>query len=188
MYYKFLIFLLFPLIFGERTNGQSNHFISLGADLSIPIKNLGSKTPTSIGGSIDYQLKFKAPVGLQAHVGFNRFKGAIFGTILNFLPIRVGVVGYLYKDLLFVSADAGVSFYSSPNGGLPAQTGFGFGAGAGYRQPVNKNQFIQLSGYYNLHKYKDTPYGTPLEYNFTWFNIRLAYGFSFGKGKDKKNE
>jgi hypothetical protein len=185
---KKILISLFLLMCIYSVSAQVTHSISIGPELSIPIKNFGSETPTSIGGSVDYQLKFNAPFALQAHIGFNRFKGALVGTRLNFLPVRIGVVGYLYKDILFVSANAGVSFYNSPNGGLPAQTGLGFGAGGGYRQPLNNNKFIQLSGYYNLHKYKGNPYGTAIEYDFTWFNIRLAYGLSFGRSNKEKEK
>ncbi len=166
---------------------QLEHSVSLGPDLSIPSKeNLGTATPVSIGGSVQYQLKFSTHIAAQLHVGLSRFKG-VLGSKVSFIPLRLGLVGYIYRDKIFLNADAGISLYRSPNA-LPNQSGFGFGAGGGYRQTLQNNQFIQLSGYYNLHKYKGSPYGSPIEYDFNWVNIRLGYGFGFGKPKKIKEE
>jgi hypothetical protein len=162
---------------------QNTHFVSIGPDLSIPSTNLGSAN-VSLGGSFQYQLKFNAPVAAQLHVGYAHFEDQ-FGGKVSFLPVRAGLAGFLYQDLLFVSADAGFSKYHSPTTGTK-QTGFSFGTGAGYRLPLSNKQFLQFSAYYNLHNFKNDLFGQ--NYNYNWFNIRAAFGLAFGKGKATKEE
>jgi hypothetical protein len=101
---------------------------------------------------------------------------------ITFLPIRLGLQAFVYEDLIFVFADAGTSHYYSPTSGTN-QNGFTFGAGFGYRYLISSGQFLQLSGYYNLHNFKRKE--TNQDYNYNWFSIRAAYGLSWGKGKKK---
>lgn len=165
---------------------QNTHRFSIGPDLGLPSKgSFGSTVNVSIGGSVQYQVKFAAPFGLQVHAGYSHF-GDNYGKV-SFLPVRAGVVGYLYQDLIYAYADAGASRYHSPTTGT-TQTGFSFGAGAGYLLPIDATKFIQLSAYYNLHRfnYKNDPYGQ--DYNYNWFNVRAAFGFSLGKRKATKEE
>lgn len=156
------------------SRAQITHQISLGPDLGIPGKQLGTAS-VSLGGSIEYQLKFKAPIGIQIKAGYNKFGNDDIG-IVRLFPVRAGLVGYLYQDIIFAFADAGMSHYYSPTTGTK-QDGFSFGIGAGYKLKIYPNQFLQVSAYYNSHHF-DHDGG---EYNITWFNIRAAYGLNFGK-------
>lgn len=173
----FVFMCVHTLIYAQKRN-----FISMGPDISLPSTNLKG-TSVSIGGSFQYQIKFNAPVALQLHAGYSHFKDG-FGGKVNFLPIRAGVVGYLYQDILYVYTDAGISHYQSPTT-TTKQNGFSFGFGGGYRQKLGVSQFLQFSTYYNLHNFKLA--ATSQNYNYTWFNIRAAYGFSFGR-KSKKDD
>jgi len=171
--------IIFPyLLLGHFSYSQISHSISLGPDLALPSKNFGA-IKTGIGGSIDYQVKFQGPIGAQLHIGYNHFKNKVVSNdFVNFLLVRAGIVGFIYQDIIFVAADAGISHYSAST--VTKQTGFSFGIGPGYKLFFNpeKKQFVQLSAYFNLHKFKSPATGS---YNYTWFNIRLAYGFSFSK-------
>lgn len=179
-----LFFLFFiSILFSFNSLSQNNHSLSIGSDLSIPSKNtLGRNTSVSLGGSIQYQLKFNAPIGLQAHIGYNHFTDGLGGKV-NFLPIRGGIVGFIYKDLIYLYADAGISRYHSPTT-TTTQNGFSFGSGGGYKLMFNNKQILQISAYFNLHNFRNDIFGQ--NYNYEWFNIRAAYGFSFGKGKQKE--
>jgi hypothetical protein len=174
---RYLVIFIFCL-YTSSLRGQTMQTISIGGDLSVPSSSLKSSSP-SFGGSLQYLFKFNAPVGLQFHVGYNHFKDALGGKV-NFLPVRAGVVSYLYEDLLYVYADAGISHYQSPTT-TTKQDGFSFGIGAGFRQELSRNNFLQFSAYYNLHNFKLPATGQ--NYNYTWFNVRAAYGFSFGRKK-----
>jgi len=159
---------------------QIVHSITLGPDLGIPAKNFGSEATLGIGGSLEYQAKFSKRIGAQFHIGYSHFSNKVLSDDeVNFLPVRIGIVGFFYKESLFVSADAGISHYSASVG--PSQTGFSFGIGPGYKFYFSheSKQFAQVSMYYNLHNYKEESGGNSYNYNYTWFNIRAAYGFSF---------
>lgn len=176
-----LLFLSLLLFISFASFSQITHRFTIGPDLGLPAKkSFGSTVNVSIGGSVQYQLKFAAPVGLQLHAGYSHFADN-YGKV-SFLPIRAGVVGYLYQDLIYAYVDAGASRYHSPTTGT-TQTGFSFGAGAGYRLPIDETKFVQLSAYYNLHRfnYKDDLLGR--DFNYNWFNVRAAIGFLTGGRK-----
>jgi hypothetical protein len=159
-------------------SAQSFHAISLGPDICFTSKNFGA-IKTGIGASIDYQMKFKSPLGIQLHVGYNHFNNKeVANDIVNLTPVRAGIVYFLYQDAIFIFVDAGVSHYSASNG--TKQNGFSFGFGPGYKLYFSSTtkQFVQFSAYYNLHHFYSKYTGG---YNYTWFNIRAAYGISFGK-------
>ena len=182
MPYSKSIFLLitFYLICGVSLSAQITNSISLGPDFGIPGKRFGSGARLGIGGSLDYQLKLSVPVGLQIHAGYIKFSDKNYSdTWVSFVPIRLGIVGFIYQDLIFAFVDAGISHYHAST--TTKQNGFSFGLGGGYKLFFNpdKKQFVQLSAYYNLHNFKRDI--TSQNYNYTWFNIRAAYGLSFGK-------
>lgn len=167
----------------ERVYSQTGHSVSLGTDLGIPTESLGA-AKLGFGGSLQYQLKFSDRIAAQLHIGYSGFSNKHDDNQkVSFLPVRLGAVAFIYQDIIFVSADAGVSHYHSPST-LTNQTGFSFGAGTGYRYLIGNGQFIQISGYYNMHNFKREDTGQ--DYNYNWFNIRAAYGLSWGKGKKKE--
>jgi Outer membrane protein beta-barrel domain len=162
---------------------QLTHSVSIGPDLGIPTPSLG-KANIGFGGSLQYQIKFSPPLALQLHVGYISFTNKLYADDkVTFLPVRLGGVYYLYQDIIFVSADAGISHYYSPSTGTK-QNGFTLGTGIGYRYPISNSQFVQVSGYYNLHNFKRAQ--SSQDYNYNWFNVRAAYGLSCGKGKREK--
>jgi hypothetical protein len=170
-----LLFFLTPIVL----NSQILQSISLGYDLGIPSKNFATSSKLATGGSLQYQAKFNGPLGVQVHIGYSHFTNkAVSDEYVDFLPVRIGFIYFLYQDIIFVSADGGVSRYSASSG--TKQNGFTFGFGPGYKlyfNPTSK-QFVQFSAYYNLHHFYSKYTGG---YNYTWFNIRAAYGISFSK-------
>ena len=67
---------------------QITHSISLGPDFGIPGKHFGTAAKLGLGGSLDYQLKFSAPVGLQVHVGCIKFSDkGVQNSWVTFLPL-----------------------------------------------------------------------------------------------------
>lgn len=176
------LFLSF-IFFNSIIFGQIDHSISLGPDLSIPTESLG-RANLGFGGSLQYQLKFSAPVAVQLHVGYSSFTNKVYSDQrVSFLPVRLGAVGFVYQDIFFVYADAGISQYHSKSGD-PDRSGFSFGAGVGYKQSLDNGQFLQFSAYYNLNKFKRETPGYYYKYN--WFNIRAAYGLLWGKGRNRE--
>ena len=172
----YLILFLFLTFICNISFGQITHSISVGPELGILSKIAGrSSSYAGPGGSVEYRVKFNAPVAAQLHIGYNHFKDQL-GGMVNFLPVRAGLVGFIYKDLIFVNADVGISHYHGVTTNTN-QNGLSFGVGAGYKQPLTNNQFIQFSAYFNSHNYKDPAFGQ--DYNYNWFNFRVAYGLSF---------
>jgi hypothetical protein len=167
------------LIASYLSYGQASQSLSIGPDFGFPTNTFGD-AKTGLGGSLEYNIKITGPLGAQFHIGYQSFTSKSNSSQeVTFLPIRLGLIAFVYQDLIFVSADAGTSHYYSPSTGTK-QDGFTFGAGAGYRILINKNQFVQVSGYYNRHHFKKTqPFLQ--EYNYNWFNLRAAYGLSWGK-------
>ena len=177
---QFILSVLFIITICINTKAQLTHSISLGPELSIPGKNFG-KSNLGFGGSFEYMVKFNAPVGIQFHFGYSGFPNKFYSNSkISFLPVRLGLVGFIYQDLIFVSADAGISHYHSPST-VTDQNGFSFGAGGGYKLffDPEKKQFVQLSAYFNMHNFRNDTFGQ--NYNYGWFNIRAAYGLSWGK-------
>lgn len=159
---------------------QITHSISIGPDLGLPAKSFGSESTLGIGVSLEYQAKFRAPIAIQVHVGYSHFSNKVLSNDkVSFLPVRIGLAGFVYKDLFFISADAGISHFSAST--ETRQTGFSLGMGPGCKFYLNaeSKQFFQFSAYYNVHNYRQKSGGNSYNYNYTWFNVRAAYGFSF---------
>jgi hypothetical protein len=175
---KYFLLFINVLIF-RLTFSQLNHTISLGPDLGIAA-NFGKSSKLSLGGSVEYALNFAPKVGIRLHAGYNKFKGKIFDEYVSFLPVRAGVQGFIYQDIFFAFAEGGIATYKSSNP-TPALTKFSWAAGLGYNQYIDqkRKQLIQTSVYFNYFKHN-----TYL--NYTWFNIRVAYGLSFGRKQAKE--
>lgn len=171
----------------KDSSGQFTHLIGLGPELGLPGKNFGESN-LGVGGSLQYQLKLNAPVGIQVHVGYVNFvsKTEFFSDMkykISFLPVRAGILGFIYKDIIFVSADAGISKYHANTG--TDQTGFSFGFGGGYKYIIAKKHFAQLSVLYNSHNFQDKQIGQ--NFNYNWFSLRLAYGMQWSKQKETRD-
>ena len=178
-----LIF-FFIIAFGAKsTLSQTTHSISIGPDLGLGA-NFGKSSKASIGGSLEYVTRFNDKIGIRLAGGYNKFKGSYYDDYVSFLPVRIGVHAFLSQDVIFSFAEAGIANYKASTG--TKKTGPSFGIGAGYRQAIADNQFIQFSAIFNLYRYKgNSPAGS---FNYTWFNFRVAYGFSFGKKNKGKEE
>ena len=161
--------------------GQVSHSLSIGPDLGLGA-NFGKSSKASIGGSIEYVAKFSDIFGIRLSSGYNKFKGKVYDDFVSFLPVRAGVQAFVYEDLIFVFTEAGIANYKASTG--TEKTGPSFDIGAGYRLPIANSQFVQLSAYFNFYRYKGDPPGG--DFNYTWFNFRVAYGLSFGKKNTPK--
>src|SRR5688572_23336030 len=96
------IFLLSCLLCSNCISfSQTNHFISLGPSIGVGA-NFGKSSKASIGGSLDYVLKFSAIFGLKLSGGYNKFNGKYYDDYVSFLPVRAGLQAFLYEDLIFV--------------------------------------------------------------------------------------
>ena len=178
MKYLFLI-----LIFlSNSLFGQITHSINIGPDLGIPGKNISKVSSLGFGGSFEYVYKFSPKIGARLYTGFSRFNGKTYDGFVAFWPIRAGIQAFIYEDVIFIYADGGISNYSASTG--TKQTGPSFGFGAGYRQFLSKHQFIQVSAYFNYHKFKKALFSQ--NYNYTWINFRVAYGLNWGRKSIQK--
>ncbi len=178
---KIFATLLLALI-SRISSSQIVHSFTLGPTLGLGA-NFSKSSKASLGGSIDYVAKFSSVIGVRVSAGYNKFKGKVYDDYVSFLPIRGGVQAFLAEDLIFIYGEGGVAKFKASTG--TEKTGPSFSFGAGRRQPIGSNHFIQLSVYFNYYKYKGDPPGGDL--NYTWFNFRAAYGLSFGK-KNKPKE
>src|SRR5687768_11310853 len=76
--------------------------VSIGPDLGLP-SNFKTASKPGLGASFEYVNKFSAHVGLRVFAGYNRFEGKyVADDILKFIPYRVGIEGFGYKDVFFV--------------------------------------------------------------------------------------
>lgn len=181
MKYLFQLILLNTVLIPSMC--QTRHSVSLGPDLGIPTESFG-KVNLGLGGSLEYNMVLKGKIGPQIHIGYQRFTSKVYSDHkVTFLPIRIGLIGFIYQDIFFVSADAGRSRYYSPTTDTE-QNGFTFGIGAGSKLPLSGGQFMQVSVYFNRHHFEGEFPGQ--EYNYNWFNIRAAYGISWGKKTEKE--
>lgn len=172
-----LVLLIFTLI-EKSVVGQTVHSISLGPNLGLGA-NFGNSSKASIGGNFEYVAKFSSVIGARASVAYNKFRDkANEDRYVSFLPVRAGVQAFIYQDIFFVYAEGGIATYKSSNPD-PALTKFSWSLGAGYRQPLAQNQFLQFSAWFN--HFKHNPNLT-----YTWFNFGVAYGLSFGKKNGPK--
>jgi hypothetical protein len=178
---KKMLVAIYILFVGNYLQGQVLHSLSVGPDLGVGA-NFGKSSKASIGGSLDYVAKFSSVIGVRVSAGYNKFKGKVYDDYVSFLPIRAGVQAFLAEDLIFVYGEGGVAKFNASTG--TEKTGPSFSFGAGGRQPIGNNQFVQFSVYFNYYKYKGDPPGGDL--NYTWFNFRVAYGLSFGKKNTPK--
>jgi hypothetical protein len=176
-----IVLLSFLVSLNSKVLGQLSHSVTLGPDIGFPTESLGASN-VGFGGSIEYRLKFPPPIAVQLHAGYIRFNNESNSSdYVSIVPIRLGVVGTLYRDIFFVFADAGNSRYHSSYGD-PNSNGFSFGLGAGYNQRIAGNQLLQVAGYYNMAKFKRET--SDNYYTYDWFSIRIAYGLTWGKGKN----
>jgi hypothetical protein len=161
--------------------GYTQNSISLGPEIGLA-SNFKSSSKTGIGGSLEYTNRFSEHFGIRFFSGVSSFKGKYFSDDrVSFEPIRLGGQGFLYKDLIFLYAEAGIAGFQAQSSKTHT-AGFSYGLGGGYRMPINMNkQFLQLSAYYNYFRYSDF-------LTYTWLNIRLAYGINFGKKTKVKEE
>ncbi len=130
------------------------------------------------GASVEYNNKFSERIGVRGTLGYNYFKGKYFDDYVSFIPVRVGIDAYLVPEL-FLFADVGIVAYNDSNN--DSKSGFSFGFGAAHQIPLQNKQFIELSANYNYFRYSP-----PL--NYTWFNIRAAYGLKWSKKPPTKEE
>ena len=169
-----LILLLF--LFTKSGISQGMHSITIGPDLGLG-SNFGKTSKVSIGGSIEYVARLNEIFGIRLAGGYNRFNGKTYDGYVSFLPLRTGLQYFLYRDIFYMHTDIGIARYSASSG--TKKTGPYLAIGAGFRQSLLNDQFIQFSSYFNFYKLSVDPPGDDL--NYTWFNLRVAYGFSFGK-------
>jgi hypothetical protein len=165
------------VLINDICSSQVTHSITLGPDLGIGA-NFGKSSKASIGGTLEYVAKFSPVVGIRLSGGYNRFNGKFYDDHVSFLRARAGFQAHLYQDIFFVFAEGGIATFKSSNPD-PALTKFSWAAGAGYRQPLNKGQFLQFSAWFNYFRHNPN-------LTYTWFNFRAAYGLSFGKKNNPK--
>jgi hypothetical protein len=179
---KLLVFIITFLV-GKSILSQVTHSITIGPDLGLGA-NFGKSSKGSIGGSLEYVAQLSEKIGIRLSGGYNKFNGRYYDDYVSFLPIRIGVQAFVFEELIFAFTEAGIAKYKASSG--TEKTGPSLSFGAGYRQPLSGRQFIQTSVYFNYYKYKGDPPGGDL--NYTWFNFRIAYGFSFGNTRKSKEE
>ena len=169
---KKLTLLFFGFLFSFKSFSQNS--ISVGPQLGFA-SNFSSSAKTGFGGGVEYTNQFSEHVGARFYAGYDRFKGKYFADdVVSFVPFRAGLQAFLYKDIISAYAEAGVASFHAKSSGSH-NTNFSFALGAAYRMPLGlSQQFIQVSGYYNYYKYSE-------HLNYTWYNIRVAYGFRLGK-------
>jgi len=172
---KLLIFFIFvstsSILFGQPINS-----LSIGPDLALPANNFGANATLGIGGSVEYQAISRGRIAAHVHAGYVHFSNKVVpDEDISFVPIRIGIAGFIHKDVFFVSADVGVSYASSSTG--TKQLGFSVGVGPGYKfyLSAEKKHFLQCSACYNLHN----SIGQSSGGFYGWFCLRLSYGFSF---------
>lgn len=175
---KKTIFLSILIVIQESIYCQVTHSITLGPDVGVGA-NFGKSSKASIGGSMEYVAKFSS-LGIRIASGYNKFNGRVYDDYVSFFSIRGGLQAFFYQDIFFLYTEGGTSTYRSSNPD-PALTKFSWAIGAGYRQTLTQNQFLQFSSCFN--HFRHNPNLT-----YTWFNFRVAYGFSFGQKKETKEE
>jgi hypothetical protein len=171
-----LIFI--SLFYSSISRSQNTNLLSVGLDLAIPSGTI-SNSNLGFGGSLQYQLKFSAPIAIQLNADYLLFGNKSYsGEKLHFFPVRLGLAGFLYRDILFVAVDGGISHFHSTASGSNL-IGYTVNGGIGYMYTIGNNQFMQMNLYYAVNHFKSKTSNSNLRYN--WFTIRASYGLSFGK-------
>ena len=67
-----IFILLFSIGVVINCYSQASHSLHIGPHLGIPSNNLGNAS-LGFGGSVEYNLKFRGPIGGQFHLGYSRF-------------------------------------------------------------------------------------------------------------------
>jgi hypothetical protein len=170
-----LLFVLFLKMI-SMAYSQIGHSVSIGPDLGIGA-NFGKASKLSLGASFNYTLHLSDKVGIRLHAGYNRFNANIPGDYVSFLPLRAGLQAFVYKDIFFVFAEGGVTTFNDSTPEDPLSK-FSWAAGLGRNIPLDEKgkSFIQVSACFNFYKHRQYS-------NYTWFNLRAAYGLSWGKKK-----
>ncbi len=178
---KGLFFIFLSCCFGPISNAQVIHSINFGPDIGVGA-NFGKSANASFGGSLEYTAKFSPVVSARFATGYNKFNAKSGSGFISFLPIRAGIQTFIFEQSIFIYGEGGIVEFK---GGTGTNTnGPSFGLGGGYRQPLDKGQYIQFSAYFNFFRLKVDV--TREELNYTWFNFRGAYGFSWGRKKTSK--
>jgi hypothetical protein len=151
----------------------SQHLLSAGPEVAFGT-NFG-KTKAGFGASIEYLYKFSERVGVRTSGGYDVFNVRnVNDSKTSFLPIRVGIEGFL-SDVFFAYCEAGIAFYRSS---FYDENKFSYAIGTGYKVPFGlKNQFVQISALYNSVLFTKS--------SLAWFNFRVAYGIDLGPKSSK---
>lgn len=186
--YLILIFILIQYA------AWTQNFISIGPVISSGSKSFPINGRLGAGGSIEYARNISAQGAVRFYMAYDYFKHRFSGSgsedsllmlekvglgTNTLLPVRVGYQHFLYKNVAFLYAEAGMSVLHRPtlyNRSNFTKTLFTYAIGLGQRFNFPKQQVIQLSVFYNYNRLYSNR-------NLNYFSFRAAYGLIFPRGK-----
>ena|SRR5687767_8923160 len=155
----------FGIIYGQRLNYRTPPFNSV------------------TGISVEYKLSMETKIEFRLSAGIEGTSPTVSNGVDSYkddfvvIPIRVGIQPYIYEDKGFLFVESGLltikTFPFDELGRDNLRLGFSLALGVGYRFPLNQRKYIQTSLSYNYIPNSNF-------YNFSWINIRLAYGLKWG--------
>ncbi|MRM96641.1 hypothetical protein D1Z97_05175 [Riemerella anatipestifer] len=135
------LFLVGALALFGAVNAQSNGHFKLGANVSLPVGDLGKSSSIGIGADLGYMFKVAKGFELGAVTGYTHFFGkeykTAFGTVkangLGYIPLAAAAK-YNVTPEFFLGTDLGVAFSTVKNSG----TAFYYNPRVGYQFSNNE--------------------------------------------------
>jgi hypothetical protein len=190
--YLWLAFFLLVL----SGSGWTQSSLTIGPTVSSGTKSFPLNGRFGYVGSLQYSLTLTKQSSIRLYTGYDRFEHnfpgidptvirdsvpilGINGYDISLMPLRTGYQHYLFKDAVFVYAEAELSrlFTRYKDWSIDNSNNlFTYAIGTGYNLAVQQSSLLQLSLSYNynrLNKYS----------NRNYLSLRAGYGLTFGKAK-----
>jgi hypothetical protein len=158
--------LLSSVLVNAQDGNDKSISLSGGADLSMPVGDMGEIYSFGIGASLQADFKIAEKASLNLNLGYNSFLYAGGeGGSTAIIPI-LGGARYWLSDKFYASAQGGIGIASSEG---ESETGVMFAPGLGYRLSN-----IDLNLKYNTISFSA---GEGESFNLGFLNLRASYNF-----------
>lgn len=145
---------------------------SIGGDIGVPTGFLANHSSLAAGGSLQAEYLLTTELTVTANAGYLDFIAKRGGKNLPFIPV-LGGLKYELTPLIYVSGQAGVSFY----GGRDKNDGNGGGSGEKYFTYVPGIGFRTSKRFDIVFKY-ETVYIASSARSYSSAGVRIAYNFN----------
>jgi opacity protein-like surface antigen len=125
------------------SNSANKGIFSLGLEAGLPVGDNGKVYSSILGGSLQYEIKPDADLGITFSVGYLNYhlKSSYGGGSVGFVPLLAGVK-YYFTPRVFLHPQLGAAIGTASKQG----TSFAYALGLGYKLSRNVDAEIKYMG------------------------------------------